>query len=176
MIALIAIRPIRGKTLIFLFEQSPFSQTISFMILPIDSSMKCILNSFLIFEWISLMCWLSALLILHQQPFNAIIRLWLWHRFKSLSLPSWNSSQLDVSGQRLSHVRPSYPAPRDIGLTRIDGLKSCERWRRGIQRTLSVKMLPRNDAHDLGGLNLTHFAMPIINTQKAVRCIVKKLK
>ena len=41
MIALIAIRPIRGKTFILLFEQSPFSQTISFMILPITSSMKC---------------------------------------------------------------------------------------------------------------------------------------
>ena len=40
MIALIAIRPIRGKTFILLFEQSPFSQTISFMILPITSSMK----------------------------------------------------------------------------------------------------------------------------------------
>ena len=39
MIALIAIRPIRGKTFILLFEQSPFSQTISFMILPITSSM-----------------------------------------------------------------------------------------------------------------------------------------
>ena len=40
MIALIAIRPIRGKTFILLFEQSPFSQTISFMILPITSSMN----------------------------------------------------------------------------------------------------------------------------------------
>ena len=39
-----------------------------------------------------------------------------------------------------------------------------------------IKILPRNDAHDLGGLNLTHFAMPIINTQKVVRFLVKKLK
>ena len=46
MIALITIRPIRGKTFIFLFEQSPFSQTISFMILPITSSMKCIFTTF----------------------------------------------------------------------------------------------------------------------------------
>ena len=29
-------------------------------------------------------------------------------------------------------------------------------------------MLPRNDAHDLEGLNLAHFVMPIINTQKVV--------
>ena len=140
MIALIAIRPIRGKTFILLFEQSPFSQTISFMILPITSSMKCILNTFLIFEWISLMCWPPAPLILHQIHANAILRLWLWHRFKSLSLPSWNSSQLDVSDQRRSQVRPSHPAPSDNDLTWIDGLKSCESWRRGIQRTSSQKM------------------------------------
>ena len=140
MIALIAIRPIRGKTFILLFEQSPFSQTISLMILPITSSMKCIFTTFLIFEWISLWCWLSAPLILHQLTTNAFLRLWLWHRFKSLSLPSWNSSQLDVSDQRRSQVRPSHPAPTDIGLTRIDRLKSCERWRRGIQRTSSQKM------------------------------------
>ena len=127
MIALIAIRPIRGKTFILLFEQSPFSQTISFMILPITSSMKCIFTTFLIFEWISLMCWLSAPLILHQLTINAFLRLWLWHRFKSLSLPSWNSSQLDVSDQRRSQVRPSHPAPSDNDLTWIDGLKSCEK-------------------------------------------------
>ena len=140
MIALIAIRPIRGKTFILLFEQSPFSQTISFMILPITSSMKWIFTTFLIFEWINLWCWLSAPLIFHQLPTKAILRLWLWPRFKSLSLPSWNSSQLDVSDQRRSQVRPSHPAPTDIGLTRIDRLKSCERWRRGIQRTSSQKM------------------------------------
>jgi len=46
MIALIVTRPIRGKTFNLLFEQSPFSQTISFMILPITSSMKCILKYF----------------------------------------------------------------------------------------------------------------------------------
>ena len=33
-----------------------------------------------------------------------------------MSLPSWNSSQLDVSDQRLSQVRPSHPAPTDIGV------------------------------------------------------------
>ncbi len=37
-------------------------------------------------------------------------------------------------------------------------------------------MHPINDAHDLGGLNLTHFAMPIINTQKVVRFLIKKLR
>ena len=59
--------------------------------------------------------------------YQRILRLWLWYRFKSLSLPSWNSSQLDVSGQRRSQVRPSHPAPSDNGLTRIDGLKNCEK-------------------------------------------------
>ena len=48
-----------------------------------------------------------------------------------------------------------------------------KRWRRGIQRTSSIKMLPRNDADDLGGLKLTHFAMPIINIQIVLRWIVK---
>ena len=33
-----------------------------------------------------------------------------------MSLPSWNSSQLDVSDQKRSHVRPSHPAPTDIGV------------------------------------------------------------
>ena len=171
MIALIAIKPIRGKTFILLFEQSPFSQTISFMILPITFSMKCILNTFLKFKWISLMCWLSAQLILHQIPANAIIWLWLWHRFKSMSLPSWNSSQLDVSGQRHSQVRTSHPALSDNGLTRIDGFVSSEKLKTWIPKNL-IKILPRNDAHDLEGLNLAHFVMPIINTQKVVKCLV----
>ena len=175
MIALIAIRPIRGKTFILLFEQSPLSQTISFMILPITSSMKCIFTTFLIFEWISLWCWLSAPLILHQLSTNAILRLWLWHRFKLLSLPSWNSSQLDVSDQRRSQVRPSHPASHNNGLTRIDGLISSEKLNTWNPKNL-IKILPRNDAHDLGGLNLTHYTTQIINTQKMVRFIVKKLK
>ena len=33
-----------------------------------------------------------------------------------MSLPSWNSSQLDVSDQRHSKVPPSHPVPTDIGV------------------------------------------------------------
>ena len=174
MIALITKKPIRDKTFILLFEQSPFSQTISFMILPITSCMMYLYHFFDI-RVDQLMCWLSAPLILHQIPTNATLRLWLWHRFKSLSLPSWNSSQLDVSGQKRSHVRPSHPASHNNGLTRIDGLKSSEKLNTWNPKNL-IKILPRNDAHDLGGLNLTHYTTQIINTQKVVRCLVKKLK
>ena len=33
-----------------------------------------------------------------------------------MNLPSWNSSQLDVSDQRRSQVPPSHPVPTDIGV------------------------------------------------------------
>ena len=47
--------------------------------------------------------------------------------------------------------------------------KAVKRWRRGIQRTGYIKILPRNEAHDLGVLNLTNFAMLNVNTLKLAR-------
>ena len=76
MIALIAIKPIRGKTFILFFEQSPFSQTISFMILPITSSMSVFTILFDI-----RVNQLNALSIstidFSTETFFVIIRLWL---------------------------------------------------------------------------------------------------
>ena len=45
----------------------------------------------------------------------------------SVSGGTANVTQLDVSGQRRSQLRPSHPAPSDNGLTRINGLKSFEK-------------------------------------------------
>ena len=103
MIAFTVIKPNKGKNFIFLFEQSPFSQTNSFMILPINSSM------------ISLKYFFG--IEVDHQPAKIVSRLWLCRRSKSLRLPSWNWPQLDVSGQRRSQGRPSHPDPDDNGLT-----------------------------------------------------------
>ena len=103
MIAFTVIKLIKGKTFIFLFEQSPFSQTNSFMILPINSSIN-FLEYFFGIE-------------VDHQPAKIVSRLWLCRRSKSLRLPSWNWPQLDVSGQRRSQGRPSHPDPNDNGLT-----------------------------------------------------------
>ena len=103
MIAFTVIKLIKGKTFIFLFEQSPFSQTNSFMVLPINSS-KISLEYFFGIE-------------VDHQTAKIDARLLICRRSKSLRLPSWNWPQLDVSGQRRSKGRPSNPDHNDNGLT-----------------------------------------------------------
>ena len=55
------------------------------------------------------------------------------------------------------------------GWHQLTAEKAVKWWRRGIPRTVYIKILPRNEAHDLGVLNLTKFAMLNVNTEKVAR-------
>ncbi|MDP7499997.1 MAG: hypothetical protein QGH50_11185 [SAR324 cluster bacterium] len=55
------------------------------------------------------------------------------------------------------------------GWHQLTAEKAVKRWRRGIPRTVYIKILPRNEAHDLGVWNLTNFAMLNVNTEKVAR-------
>ena len=58
---------------------------------------------------------------------------------------------------------------KTTGWHQLTAEKAVKRWRHGIQRTVYIKILPRNEAHDLGVLNLTNFAMLNVNTEKVAR-------